>query len=165
MTENIFYADLVRKYPILSIEDGLGEDDGDGWNLLTKTLGGKVQIVGDDLFVTNRKRPERGIEPGAADSILIKLNRIGTLTETLEMIRCARKARYTTVLSHRLGETEDTGMADIAVAANCGQIKSGSMSRTERPAKYNQLLRIEEEMGDGTVYRGRSALYTIRGKR
>ncbi|MCX5820997.1 MAG: phosphopyruvate hydratase [Deltaproteobacteria bacterium] len=160
-----FYADLVKKYPIVSIEDGLAEDDWEGWKLLTETLGGKVQIVGDDLFVTNRRRLEKGIELGVANSILIKLNQIGTLTETLETIQCAREAGYTTVISHRSGETEDTCMADIAVAANCGQIKSGSMSRTERLAKYNQLLRIEEELGDAAVYRGRSALYSIRGKK
>jgi len=158
-----FYGELVKKYPIVSIEDGLAEDDWDGWKLLTDTLGAKVQIVGDDLFVTNRKRLERGIDLGVANSILIKLNQIGTLTETLETIQCAREAGYTTVISHRSGETEDTCMADIAVAANCGQIKSGSMSRTERLAKYNQLLRIEEELGDAAVYRGRSALYSIRG--
>jgi len=160
-----FYAGLVKKYPIISIEDGLAEDDWEGWKLLTETLGGKIQIVGDDLFVTNRKRLEKGIALGVANSILIKLNQIGTLTETLETIQCAREAGYTTVISHRSGETEDTCMADIAVAANCGQIKSGSMSRTERLAKYNQLLRIEEELGDAAVYRGRSALYSIRGKK
>ena len=160
-----FYADLVKKYPIVSIEDGLAEDDWKGWKLLTETLGGKVQIVGDDLFVTNRKRLQKGIALGVANSILIKLNQIGTLTETLETIQCAREAGYTTVISHRSGETEDTCMADIAVAANCGQIKSGSMSRTERLAKYNQLLRIEEELGEAAVYRGRSALYSIRGKK
>jgi len=156
-----FYAGLVKKYPIVSIEDGLAEDDWDGWKLLTETLGGKVQIVGDDLFVTNRKRLEKGIALGVANSILIKLNQIGTLTETLDTIQCAREAGYTTVILHRSGETEDTCMADIAVAANCGQIKSGSMSRTERLAKYNQLLRIEEELGDAAVYRGRSALYSM----
>jgi enolase len=160
-----YYADLVKKYPIVSIEDGLAEDDWKGWKLLTETLGGKVQIVGDDLFVTNRKRLEKGIALGVANSILIKLNQIGTLTETLETIQCAREAGYTTVISHRSGETEDTCMADIAVAANCGQIKSGSMSRTERLAKYNQLLRIEEELGEAAVYRGRSALYSILGKK
>jgi len=156
-----YYADLVKKYPIVSIEDGLAEDDWKGWKLLTETLGGKVQIVGDDLFVTNRKRLEKGIALGVANSILIKLNQIGTLTETLDTIQCAREAGYTTVISHRSGETEDTCMADIAVAANCGQIKSGSMSRTERLAKYNQLLRIEEELGAAAVYRGRSALYSM----
>lgn len=160
-----YYVDLVKKYPIVSIEDGLAEDDWKGWKLLTETLGGKVQIVGDDLFVTNRKRLEKGIALGVANSILIKLNQIGTLTETLETIQCAREAGYTTVISHRSGETEDTCMADIAVAANCGQIKSGSMSRTERLAKYNQLLRIEEELGEAAVYRGRSALYSIRGRK
>jgi enolase len=158
-----FYADLVKKYPIISIEDGLAEDDWDGWKLLTETLGKKIQIVGDDLFVTNRKRLEKGIGLGVANSILIKLNQIGTLTETLETIQCAREAGYTTVISHRSGETEDTCMADIAVAANCGQIKSGSLSRTERLAKYNRLLRIEEELGEAAAYRGRSALYSIRG--
>jgi enolase len=160
-----FYADLVKKYPIISLEDGLAEDDWDGWKLLTETLGKKVQIVGDDLFVTNRKRLEKGIGLGVANSILIKLNQIGTLTETLETIQCAREAGYTTVISHRSGETEDTCMADIAVAANCGQIKSGSLSRTERLAKYNRLLRIEEELGEAAVYRGRSALYSVRGKK
>ena len=158
-----FYDGLVKKYPIVSIEDGLAEDDWDGWKLLTQTLGGKVQIVGDDLFVTNPGRLKKGILLGVANSILIKLNQIGTLTETLETIQCAREAGYTTVISHRSGETEDTCMADIAVAANCGQIKSGSLSRTERLAKYNQLLRIEEELGEAAVYRGRSALYSIKG--
>ena len=156
-----FYADLVRKYPIVSIEDGLAEDDWKGWKLLTETLGDRVQIVGDDLFVTNRKRLEKGISLGVANSILIKLNQIGTLTETLETIQCAREAGYTTVISHRSGETEDTCMADIAVAANCGQIKSGSMSRSERLAKYNQLLRIEEELGSAGVYRGASAFTSL----
>ena len=130
---------------------------------MTDTLGDRVQIVGDDLFVTNRKRLEKGIALGVANSILIKLNQIGTLTETLDTIQCAREAGYTTVISHRSGETEDTCMADIAVVANAA-IKSGSMSRTERLAKYNQLLRIEEELGDAAVYRGRSAFYSIRGK-
>jgi enolase len=159
-----FYEELVKKYPIVSIEDGLAEDDWKGWKLLTDTLGGKIQIVGDDLFVTNRKRLEKGIGLGVANSILIKLNQIGTLTETLETIQCAREARYTTVISHRSGETEDTCMADIAVAANCGQIKSGSLSRTERLAKYNQILRIEEELGEAASYRGRSAFYCLKGK-
>jgi len=160
-----FYADLVKKYPIVSIEDGLAEDDWKGWKLLTETLGGKVQIVGDDLFVTNPKRLSRGIEQGIANSILIKLNQIGTLTETLETIQMAKEAGYTNVISHRSGETEDTTMADIAVATNSGQIKSGSLSRTDRLAKYNQLLRIEEELGDAAVYRGRAAFYSIRGKK
>ncbi len=157
-----FYADLVRKYPILSIEDGLAEDDWKGWKLLTDELGGKVQIVGDDIFVTNRKRLEEGISRGVANSILIKVNQIGTLTETLETIQHAREAGYTTVVSHRSGETEDSYIADIAVALNCGQIKSGSASRSERLAKYNQLLRIEEFLGSAAVYRGRGAFYSIR---
>jgi enolase len=160
-----FYAGLVKKYPIISIEDGLAEDDWKGWKLLTDTLGSRVQIVGDDLFVTNRRRLEKGIETGVANSILIKLNQIGTLTETLDTIQCAKEAGYTTVISHRSGETEDTCMADIAVAANCGQIKSGSMSRTDRLAKYNQLLRIEEELGESAVYRGRSAFTSIRPRK
>ena len=157
-----FYSDLARKYPILSIEDGLAEDDWKGWKLLTDELGDKVQIVGDDLFVTNRKRLEEGISRGVANSILIKVNQIGTLTETLETIQRAREAGYTTVVSHRSGETEDSYIADIAVAMNCGQIKSGSVSRSERLAKYNQLLRIEEFLGSAAVYRGRGAFYSIR---
>ena len=160
-----FYADLVKKYPIISIEDGLAEDDWKGWKLLTETLGSKIQIVGDDLFVTNPKRLERGIETGVANSILIKLNQIGSLTETLDTIQMAKEAGYTSVISHRSGETEDTTMADIAVATNCGQIKSGSLSRTDRLAKYNQLLRIEEELGESAVYRGKSAFYSIRKKK
>ncbi len=160
-----YYAALVKKYPIVSIEDGLAEDDWDGWKIMTETLGGKIQIVGDDLFVTNPRRLQRGIELGAANSILIKLNQIGTLTETLDTIKLAHESGYTTVVSHRSGETEDTSMADIAVAANCGQIKSGSTSRTERLAKYNQLLRIEEELGDAAIYRGQAVLYSIKGKK
>jgi len=157
-----FYADLVAKYPIISIEDGLAEDDWAGWKLLTDELGGKVQIVGDDLFVTNVARLEKGIILGVANSILIKLNQIGTLTETLTTIERAKEANYTCVVSHRSGETEDTFMADITVAANCGQIKTGSLSRTERLAKYNQLLRIEEDLGDAANYRGRTAFYSIK---
>ena len=130
--------------------------------MLTDALGSRIQIVGDDIFVTNKKRLEKGIALGIANSILIKLNQIGTLTETLDTIQTAKEAGYTTVISHRSGETEDTTMADVAVAANCGQIKSGSLSRSERLAKYNQLLRIEEELGNAAVYRGRSALYSIR---
>jgi enolase len=156
-----FYQDLVKKYPIVSIEDGLAENDWEGWKGLTEALGSKIQIVGDDIFVTNKKLLEKGISQGIANSILIKLNQIGTLTETLETIQAAKEAGYTTVVSHRSGETEDTYMADVAVAANCGQIKSGSLSRSERLAKYNQLLRIEEELGETAVYRGRSALYSI----
>ncbi|MGD1151919.1 MAG: phosphopyruvate hydratase [Syntrophales bacterium] len=159
-----YYQDMVKKYPIVSIEDGLAEDDWDGWKLLTDALGSKVQIVGDDIFVTNKKRLEKGIAMGVANSILIKLNQIGTLTETMETIQRAKEAGYTTVISHRSGETEDSYMADVAVAANCGQIKSGSLSRSERLAKYNQLLRIEEQLGDYAVYPGKSALYSIKRK-
>jgi enolase len=158
-----FYEDLVGRYPILSIEDGLAEDDWEGWRELTARLGGRVQIVGDDLFVTNRERLARGIQEGVANSILIKLNQIGTLTETLAAIEMAKKAGYTAVISHRSGETEDTTIADVAVATNVGQIKTGSASRTDRVAKYNQLLRIEEELGDQGVFLGREAFYSIRG--
>ena len=156
-----FYSAWVKNYPIISIEDGLAENDWEGWKILTDALGEKIQIVGDDIFVTNKKMLEKGISLGVANSILIKLNQIGTLTETLETIQRAKEAGYTTVMSHRSGETEDTCMADIAVAANCGQIKSGSLSRSERLAKYNQLLRIEEELGDVAVYPGKSAFYSI----
>jgi enolase len=156
-----FYADLIERYPIISIEDGLAEDDWDGWKLLNDELGSKIQIVGDDLFVTNKRRLEKGISLGVANSILIKLNQIGTLTETLETIQKAKEAGYTTVISHRSGETEDNYIADVAVAMNCGQIKSGSASRSERLSKYNQLLRIEEELGERAVYRGRDAFYSI----
>jgi enolase len=159
-----FYTNLVTNYPIISIEDGLAEDDWDGWKYLTDELGGKVQIVGDDLFVTNVQRLEKGISLGVANSVLIKLNQIGTLTETLQTIERAKEAGYTCVVSHRSGETEDTFMADVAVATNCGQIKSGSLSRSERLAKYNQLLRIEEELGDAATYRGKAAFYSIRKK-
>lgn len=152
-----YYEDLAAKYPIKSIEDGCAEDDWEGWSLLTKTLGGKVQLVGDDLFVTNTARLAEGIEKGIANSILIKVNQIGTLTETLNAVSMAQKAGYTAVLSHRSGETEDATIADLAVATGCGQIKTGSMSRSDRLAKYNQLIRIEEELGDTAVYAGRSA--------
>ena len=152
-----YYEDLTPKYPIKSIEDGCAEDDWEGWSLLTKTLGGKVQLVGDDLFVTNTARLAEGIEKGIANSILIKVNQIGTLTETLNAVSMAQKAGYTAVLSHRSGETEDATIADLAVATGCGQIKTGSMSRSDRLAKYNQLIRIEEELGDTAVYAGRSA--------
>jgi enolase len=151
------YEKLVARYPIVSIEDGLAEDDWDGWIELTKKLGRKVQLVGDDLFVTNRERLERGIEAGAANSILIKVNQIGSLTETLETIRTAKKARYTSMISHRSGETEDATIADLAVAVGAGQIKTGSLSRGERTAKYNQLLRIEQGLGKRAVYPGREA--------
>jgi enolase len=156
-----FYEDLVGRYPILSIEDGIAEDDWEGWRELTARLGGRVQIVGDDLFVTNRERLARGITEGVANSILIKLNQIGTLTETLLAIEMAKKAGYTAVISHRSGETEDTTIADVAVATNVGQIKTGSTSRTDRVAKYNQLLRIEEELGDQGVFPGMEAFYSI----
>ncbi|MFB3126387.1 MAG: phosphopyruvate hydratase [Candidatus Acidiferrales bacterium] len=153
-----FYADWVRQYPIVSIEDGLAEDDWAGWKVLTKELGGKVQLVGDDLFVTNTTRLKRGIDEKIANSILIKLNQIGTVTETIEAIEMARAAGYTSIVSHRSGETEDTFIADFVVALGTGQIKTGSASRTDRVAKYNQLLRIEEELGAAARFPGRSAL-------
>ncbi|QQS36688.1 MAG: phosphopyruvate hydratase [Ignavibacteriales bacterium] len=153
-----FYENWTKQYPIVSIEDGLAEDDWNGWQLLTEKLGDKIQLVGDDLFVTNTKRLSQGIEKGIANSILIKVNQIGTLTETLEAIEMAKVASYTNVISHRSGETEDTTIADIAVATNAGQIKTGSLSRTDRIAKYNQLIRIEEELGNSAVYPGIAAL-------
>ncbi|MFQ5694456.1 MAG: phosphopyruvate hydratase [Terriglobia bacterium] len=155
-----FYSEWVRQYPIVSIEDGLAENDWDGWKLLTKELGGKVQLVGDDLFVTNTKRLARGIREGIANSILIKLNQIGTVTETMEAIAMARQAGYTSIVSHRSGETEDTFIADFVVAMGTGQIKTGSASRTDRVAKYNQLLRIEEALGPAARFPGRAALKT-----
>lgn len=157
-----FYADLIQRYPIISIEDGLAEDDWDGWQLLTERLGSQVQLVGDDLFVTNTERLARGIETGTANSILIKLNQIGTLTETLETIEMAKQAGYTTVISHRSGETEDTTIADLAVAINAGQLKTGAPSRSERVAKYNQLLRIEENLGLAADYAGLHCFYNLR---
>jgi enolase len=153
-----FYQNWVNKYPIISIEDGLDENDWEGWSLLTDRLGEKIQLVGDDLFVTNTKRLIRGIEEGIANSILIKVNQIGTLTETLDAIEMAKTAGFTNVISHRSGETEDTTIADIAVATNAGQIKTGSLSRTDRIAKYNQLLRIEEELDSAAVYPGLAAI-------
>ncbi len=155
------YDDWVRQYPIISIEDALAEDDWEGWEMLTQALGKKVQLVGDDIFVTNKARLERGIQTGVANSILIKVNQIGTLTETLETMRLAKKAGYTTVISHRSGETEDTTIADLAVATNAGQIKTGAPCRGERTAKYNQLLRIEEELGKKAVYAGKKAFIAI----
>ena len=149
-----FYDNWARQYPIVSLEDGLAEDDWEGWRELTDKLGSKIQLVGDDLFVTNTKRLQRGIEEGVANSILIKVNQIGTVTETLEAIELGRRYGYTSVMSHRSGETEDTFIADLAVATGVGQIKTGSLSRTDRVAKYNQLLRIEEELGQGAVYLG-----------
>ncbi len=153
-----FYVDLVNKYPIISIEDGMDENDWDGWKLLTERLGNKIQLVGDDLFVTNVKRLGQGIESGVANSVLVKVNQIGTLTETFDCMQMAHRAGYTTVISHRSGETEDATIADIAVAVNAGQIKTGSASRSDRIAKYNQLLRIEEELGDLAIFPGKSIL-------
>lgn len=156
-----FYEDLVSKYPILSIEDGLDENDWDGHKLLTERLGDKVQLVGDDLFVTNTKKLAEGIEKGISNSILIKVNQIGTLTETFDAIEMAKRAGYTAVISHRSGETEDATIADIAVATNAGQIKTGAPSRTDRVAKYNQLLRIEDELADLAQYNGLKSFYNL----
>ncbi|MGD9638988.1 MAG: phosphopyruvate hydratase [Alphaproteobacteria bacterium] len=153
-----YYEKLVSTYPIFSIEDGMSEDDWEGWSAMTESLGNKIQIVGDDLFVTNPKRLIMGIDKGIANSILVKVNQIGTLTETLEAVNMAHRAKYTSVLSHRSGETEDATIADIAVATNCGQIKTGSLSRSDRIAKYNSLIRIEEELGNSAVYAGKSIL-------
>jgi enolase len=157
-----FYASLAAKYPIVSIEDGCAEDDWATWKLMSERLGQKLQLVGDDLFVTNVTRLSRGISEGIANSILVKVNQIGSLTETLEAVRMAHRAAYTSVMSHRSGETEDTTIADLAVACDCGQIKTGSASRTDRVAKYNQLLRIEEELGRSARYAGRSAFRALR---
>ena len=156
------WEDFVNKYPIVSIEDGLGENDWEGWQLMTKRLGHRIQIVGDDLFVTNTARIKKGIELGAANAVLIKLNQIGTLTETLDAIQMAHRAGWTAVVSHRSGETEDTTIADISVAVNAGQIKTGAPSRTDRVAKYNQLLRIEEELFDVPQYPGKDAFFSIK---
>ena len=155
---------FVEKYPIISIEDGMAEEDWEGWKMLTAALGDKIQLVGDDLFVTNTERLSRGIKMGVTNSILIKANQIGTLTETLDAIRMAHRAGFTAVISHRSGETEDTTIADLAVALNAGQIKTGAPSRTDRVAKYNQLLRIEEELYDAAVYPGMSAFYQLKIK-
>ena len=156
---NVKYLEkLVKKFPIVSIEDGMAEDDWEGWALLTKALGGKIQLVGDDLFVTNPVRLKQGIDQGIANSILVKVNQIGTLSETLEAVEMAHKAGYTAVMSHRSGETEDSTIADLAVATNCGQIKTGSLSRSDRLAKYNQLIRIEEELDTAAAYAGRSVI-------
>jgi enolase 1/2/3 len=159
-----FYAGLTERFPVVSVEDGLAEDDWDTWRALTERLGDRLQLVGDDLFVTNPERLQRGIDEGVANSILLKVNQIGTLTETLETIDLARKNGYTTVISHRSGETEDTTIADLAVATNAGQIKTGAPSRTDRVAKYNQLLRIEEELGDRAVYPGWEAFPKARSR-
>ena len=149
-----YWADLCERYPIVSIEDGMAEEDWDGWKLLTERIGDRVQLVGDDLFVTNPERLRRGIDAGVANAILVKVNQIGTLTETLEAMRIAREAGYAAVMSHRSGETEDVTIADLAVATGCGQIKTGAPSRSDRVAKYNQLLRIEEELGASAEYPG-----------
>jgi len=153
-----YWANLVSRYPIISIEDGMAEDDWDGWKALTDALGNKVQLVGDDLFVTNKTRLADGITKGVANSILVKVNQIGTLTETLESVEMAHRASYTAVMSHRSGETEDATIADLAVATNCGQIKTGSLARSDRLAKYNQLIRIEELLGASAEFAGRSIL-------
>ena len=152
------YAECVRQYPIISIEDGLAQDDWDGWKAMTEALGDKIQIVGDDVFVTNTERLQRGIEEGTANSILIKLNQIGTVTETIRCIELARRHGFTSVVSHRSGETEDAFIADFVVGLGTGQIKTGSASRSDRIAKYNQLLRIEEELGDAAEFLGRAAV-------
>jgi len=156
-----FYKGMIKKYPIISVEDGLAENDWDGWKLLTQELGKKIQIVGDDIFVTNTKIFQEGIKKGIANSILIKLNQIGTLTETLDAIEMAKRNGYTAVVSHRSGETEDVTIADVAVAYNTGQIKTGSLSRTDRVSKYNQLIRIEEQLGDIAIFKGRGVFYNI----
>ena len=156
-----YWEDLVSRYPIISIEDGLAEEDWEGWKKLTERIGNKVQLVGDDLFVTNTSRLKKGIETGAANAILIKVNQIGTLTETLDAIETAKRAGYTAVVSHRSGETEDTTIADLAVAVNAGQIKTGAPARTDRVAKYNQLLRIEDALGDSAEYLQKAAFYNI----
>jgi len=153
-----YYAELAGAYPIYSIEDGMAEDDWDGWRALTQALGDRLQLVGDDLFVTNVARLARGIEQRIANAILVKVNQIGTLSETLDSVRMAQEAGYHAVMSHRSGETEDATIADLAVATNCGQIKTGSLARSDRVAKYNQLLRIEEELGTAARYAGRSVL-------
>lgn len=159
-----FWAEMADKYPIISLEDGVSEEDWEAWDLITKRLGDKIQLVGDDLFVTNTERLQKGLDLGVANSILIKVNQIGTLTETLQAIQTANRAGYTAVTSHRSGETEDTTIADIAVATNSGQIKTGAPSRTDRVAKYNQLLRIEEELGDSAVYLGRKTFFNLKNK-
>lgn len=156
-----YLADLVKRYPIVSIEDGMAEDDWDGWKLLTNEIGKRCQLVGDDLFVTNTERLSRGIASATANSILVKVNQIGTLSETLDAVNMAQRAGYTAVMSHRSGETEDATIADLAVATNCGQIKTGSLCRSDRLAKYNQLIRIEEELGDVAHYAGKSALKAL----
>ena len=159
-----YYEELINKYPIISIEDGLSEDDWEGWKMMTERIGDRVQLVGDDLFVTNTERLAKGIEKGVANSILIKVNQIGSLTETIDAIEMAKRAGYTAVVSHRSGETEDTTIADLVVAMNAGQIKTGAPARSERVAKYNQLLRIEEMLGEAAQYAGKSAFYNLKRK-
>jgi enolase len=157
-----WWASLVDRYPIVSIEDGMAEDDWDGWAQLTQSLGGRIQLVGDDLFVTNARRLRMGIDRKVANSVLVKVNQIGTLSETLDTVEMATRHSYTSVMSHRSGETEDATIADLAVATNCGQIKTGAPARSDRVAKYNQLLRIEEMLGDSARFRGHSALAPLR---
>ena len=157
-----YYESIARKYPLISIEDGLSEDDWKGWEIMTERLGKSLQLVGDDIFVTNSEILQKGTKKGVANSILINLNQIGTLTETLDAIETAMRAGYTAVVSHRSGETEDTSIADLAVACNTGQIKTGSISRTDRIAKYNRLLRIEEDLGDSAIYWGKKTFYNIK---
>jgi len=159
----VYYEDLISRYPIISIEDGMAEDDWQGWKVLTKLVGDKCQLVGDDLFVTNERRLREGVSKGCANSILVKVNQIGTLTETLRAVDCAHRAGYSAVMSHRSGETEDATIADLAVATNCGQIKTGSLARSDRTAKYNQLLRIEEDLGEAAAYAG-PALAALRAR-
>ncbi|HBS09746.1 MAG TPA: phosphopyruvate hydratase, partial [Microbacterium sp.] len=158
-----YLADLCARYPIISIEDGMAEDDWDGWVALTEAIGDRIQLVGDDLFVTNPSRLQRGIDLGVANALLVKVNQIGTLSETLDAVALATSNGYRSMLSHRSGETEDTTIADLAVAVNCGQIKTGAPARSERVAKYNQLLRIEEELGDAAVFAGRGAFPRFKG--
>lgn len=157
-----YYEEMINKYPIISIEDGLAEEDWEGWNLMNKRLGSKIQIVGDDIFVTNTTRLQKGIEQRSANSILIKLNQIGTITETLDTIEMAKRAGFTCVISHRSGETEDSTIADFAVAVNAGQIKTGAPARTDRVAKYNQLLRIEDVLGDTAKFGGENLFYNLK---
>ena len=156
-----FYSDLIEKYPIVSIEDGLAENDWEGWKVLTDELGSKIQLVGDDIFVTNTEYLKRGIDEGICNSILIKLNQIGTLTETLDAIEMAKRANYTAIVSHRSGETADSTIAHVVVATNAGQIKTGSLSRSDRMAKYNELLRIEEQLSTAAAFGGKNVFYSV----
>jgi enolase len=160
-----YWVDLVDRYPVVSLEDGMAEDDWDGWAALTDALGSRIQLVGDDLFVTNEERLRRGIDAGAANAVLVKVNQIGTLTEAFGTMALATRSSYACVMSHRSGETEDTTIADLAVATNCGQIKTGAPARSDRVAKYNQLLRIEDELGESAAFRGGEALSSWSGRR